>query len=115
MNFLGAGLEIAGAAKFMSALQERKGVGKKAPTLVCQNSGETRPAALAIQLDTELTLQRNESVPDSLFGDAKGLRGRTDLAAPRQFHKCGDLVRTEVGQAGHGCQRYKYFDYGFNN
>jgi len=115
MDLLSADLEIARATKFVGALEKRKRMGQESAAVGRENCGETRSAALPIQLDAELGFKRNQPVPHALLGNAKGVGRRPNLSHARQFYERGDLVRAEMGQGGHEPRQYNQSDYESKN
>ena len=88
-------LDVERAAELLRALEEADGVRQEAPALVGEHRRSARPAALAVQLDAEALLEREEAVAQALFRDPQHRRGGADLSLPRQLDERADLIGAE--------------------
>ena len=105
-NLLLAGLDLEGPAQLARPLQEGERMREEAPAGVSDERRSARPANLAIELDVELRLEREEPVAQSLLGDAQHGGGGADLAVPGDLHEGSHLVGAEVQQLrGHTTMR----------
>jgi hypothetical protein len=102
VNLLTDDFKITRPAEFVSSFQKRQRMGKESTSLRRQYGRSARATAFAIQLDAKLPLQRDESVPHALFGNAECIGRTSNLTGSRNFDEGRDLIGAEMRQAGHG-------------
>ena len=98
-DFLRAALDVERAAELLRALEEADGVRQEAPALIGEHRRSARPAALAVELDAQALLERQEPVSETLLRDPQHCRRRADLPLPRQLDERADLIGAERGDA----------------
>ena len=69
-----AALDVERAAELLRALEEADGVRQEAPALVGEQRRSPRAAALAVQLDAEPLLERQQPVAQALLRDPQDRR-----------------------------------------
>ena len=85
----------------MSALEESERVRKKSPALRRESRGSPRSPALAVQLDSELRLECDQPIADSLFCNSECICRSANLTDTRELNEGGDLIRAEMWKSGH--------------